>query len=159
MVRVEPGGESLVLRERRRRELTNATETNLERSGWYKHLSARSILKENGTYRLWFRKYYQWSDCSGWGGYTNYATSPDGVNWTDHGRVFDERDYANVLKRSDDRYWMYVRTSGDGNCDRRWWRYESSDGESWSNEQELTLDGERCGTTTGRHRCDSATCT
>lgn len=124
--------------------------TNVEHSGWEKRLTLGSVLKPErlGRYVMILDRYWFWSNCSGWGGRTYVALSDDGVDWADYGVVSDEEAFSahrgrpKLVQVSDNKIWLYGRTSGDGNCDSQWWRYESSiDGPKWRNEQELTLDG------------------
>ncbi|MBM3217030.1 choice-of-anchor D domain-containing protein, partial [Candidatus Poribacteria bacterium] len=44
-----------------------------------------SVIKDGSTYKLWYHAYFGGSDP-----YIGYATSPDGISWTDQGVVLDQ---------------------------------------------------------------------
>jgi len=95
-----------------------------------------SVIKENGLYKMW----YNASLSAAWSGRVIYATSPDGINWTKHGMVFNYTGsmggHHDVIKVGNE-YILYFYTAGWSTI-----RYAtSSDGVNWTDQGEVVGKG------------------
>lgn len=109
----------------------------------YSQMDSPKVLKDGGTYKMWFREYYE-SIGGEWSGYVSYMTSSDGLTWTGNQKVLSAQGQAGangdgynitnlcVLKEGT-QYTMWYAVDDLDAAGYKTWRATSPDGISWGN--------------------------